>query len=98
MTTVQMLARYLRAHPNVCDTAEGIAHWWLMDMAPPAVVEAALGWMLERGVIETLSAADGRRRVRRIAGPGLDERLAAIADDPAGVGPLQPAPGSRSFH
>ena len=25
--TVQQLSRYLRHHPNACDTAEGIARW-----------------------------------------------------------------------
>lgn len=91
MTTVQMLARYLRAHPHVCDTAEGIAHWWLLDLAPPPVVEEAIDWMIGRGVLETLPAADGRTRLRRVADPTLDARLEALAE-----GLDEPPP--RSLH
>lgn len=91
MTTVQMLARYLRAHPHVCDTAEGIAHWWLMDLAPPTVVEEALDWMVQHGVLEPLPAADGRTRMRRVADPALDAQLDALAE---GLDDLPP----RSLH
>lgn len=80
MTTVQMLARYLRAHPHVCDTAEGIGHWWLLDLAPLPVVEEALDWMIERGMLEPLPAADGRTRLRRVADPTMDARLEALAE------------------
>lgn len=96
VTMVQKLSRYLRSHPDACDTPEGIARWWLDADPPPlpvSLVEAALAWMVSRGAVESLHAADGRVRYRRASTSGdLDARLAALVDDPASVAPL-PGPG-----
>jgi hypothetical protein len=96
MSVVQHLARYLRSHPDACDTAEGIAHWWgaaEFGMAP-AVVAGALEWMSACGVVETLRAADGRVLYRGARDADhLQERLAALATDP---GALLPAVAADS--
>jgi len=95
MTIVQHLSRYLRQHPEACDTPEGIARWWLdADPAPVpvAMVESALGWMSACGVVESSHAADGRVRYRRASDPDdLDARLDKLADDPQSVMPADPS-------
>lgn len=49
------LARYVTAHPDACDTADGIARWWLarqrLDDARE-LVTAALDRLVSRGVVE----------------------------------------------
>jgi hypothetical protein len=90
--TVQHLSRYLRNHPEACDTSEGIARWWV-DADPPllplTVVEAALGWMSACGVVESSRAVDGRVRYRRVAdAQGIDAKLEAMATDPQAVLPI----------
>lgn len=92
VTMVQKLSRYLRSHPDACDTPEGIARWWLDADPPPlpvALVETALAWMVSRGAVESLHAADGRVRYRRAsASADLADRLDALVADPASVPPL----------
>jgi Fe2+ or Zn2+ uptake regulation protein len=65
------LSRYLRNNPLACDSAEGIARWWLGGDTPvdDAVVKRALEQLQASGVVEVLTAADGRVRYRR-AQPG----------------------------
>ena len=68
---VHQLAAYLRDNPLACDTQEGIARWWL---EPGTAVDGpALSRALERlqrdGLIESLRAADGRVRYRRVTVP-----------------------------
>ena len=65
---VRRLASYVDANPRACDTALGIARWWLQcdDAAP---VQKALHWMTAHGLMEELPAADGRLRYRRIGTP-----------------------------
>lgn len=98
MTIVQHLSRYLRQHPDACDTSEGIAHWWIDADPPPvpvAVVESALGWMTACGVVEASHAADGRVRYRRAsAADDLEAKLDALATDPQSVMPSG-GPGKR---
>ncbi len=70
------LAKYLRANPLACDTADGISSWWLV--AQPVSMEKllqALDWMQQNGLVEEVVAADGRLRYRRIAS---DERFVAL--------------------
>jgi Fe2+ or Zn2+ uptake regulation protein len=64
---VRLLTRYLRDNPLACDTAEGIARWWLASAAPINTVTLmrALDRMQASGAIEMLRAADGRVRYRR---------------------------------
>ena len=68
---VRRINRYLRDNPLACDSAEGIARWWLGADAPvdEAIVKRALGQLQASGVVEVLIAADGRVRYRR-AQPG----------------------------
>ena len=91
MTIVQHLSRYLRIHPDACDTSEGIARWWIdVDPLPVPVttVETALSWMSSCGVVEALHAADGRIRYRRTSGADdVDAKLDALMDDPQAVMP-----------
>ena len=87
ITIVQQLSRYLSSHPQACDTPEGIAHWWGEGDAvlPVADVESALAWLAACGIVESLTAADGRVRFRRAGGASVPERLAAMAADARAV-------------
>lgn len=101
MTTLQHLSRYLRSHPDACDTAEGIARWWVGEDAPVplAVVETALGWLTVCGLVQSSNAADGRVRFRRAEGEDLDLQLDAMAADPQRVMPSGPrSPRNRGMH
>jgi len=81
---VRSLALYWCDNPLACDTAEGIRQWWLPagDAVSAERVLRALAWLCDRGGVEMLLAADGRRRFRRAS--GLDDaalrRLAAAAE------------------
>ncbi|WP_157269835.1 hypothetical protein [Azohydromonas aeria] len=96
MTLVQCLSRYLREHPDACDTPDGIARWWIaaeLPAAPVALVEQALDGMQACGAVESSQAADGRVRFRRAgAAAGIEARLDALAADP---GPLLEAAARR---
>jgi hypothetical protein len=88
MTIVMHVSRYLRVHPEACDTPVGIARWWLdLDLpAPLAVVSEALGLMSAAGVVEAMPAADGRVRYRRRpSAEPLDARLERLERDPRTV-------------
>ena len=63
---VRRLAGYVRANPLAGDTKEGITQWWL-GLTPASVepVERALHALLAAGVLESISALDGRVRFRR---------------------------------
>jgi hypothetical protein len=101
MVIVQHLSRYLRSHPEACDTSEGIARWWLgADAATPLTsVESALGWMSQRGLVASVRAADGRVRFRRAGGSELDMLLDVVAADPQAVlGPVSPIRPDGGVH
>ena len=62
---VQALTAYWLLHPHASDSLEGICRWWLNATPIPAVlVEQALVWLTERGVVAAQHAADGRVRYR----------------------------------
>jgi hypothetical protein len=64
---VRSLARYLRAHPLACDSASGIAQWWLQpddDVSMDALMRA-LDWLKRCDVVEDTAGSDGRTRYRR---------------------------------
>ncbi len=102
LTIAQQLARYLRDHPDGCDTAEGIARWWIdpdETAVPVAVTEAALQWMTACQLLETLHAADGRIRFRLASDDAdLHAKLAAMARDPHSVLPCDTAQQPRQVH
>jgi hypothetical protein len=82
--TVRALARYLRSNPHASDTAEGIRLWWL-DPGVEITMEqlqSVIDWLQQRGIVEELRAADGRRRYRRIASDAqLDGVLHDVSQD-----------------
>lgn len=102
LTIAQQLARYLRDHPDGCDTAEGIARWWMdsdQSAVPVAVMAAALDWMTACQVMEVLHAADGRIRYRLASdAPDLHAKLEAMAQDPHSVLPCDASPQPRQVH
>lgn len=50
---VDAILRYLHAHPEAVDSAEGIAKWWLPEgwCVDVHTVEAALTRLLQQGLI-----------------------------------------------
>lgn len=78
---VSLLAHYLRVHPLASDSASGIAQWWLLPAKVQMdVLECALGWLKQQGVIEETAGADGRSRFRRRGDDqALDDAVAARA-------------------
>jgi hypothetical protein len=57
-----VVARYLRAHPEASDTLEGIARWWLSRQRQDdatELVKAALDLLVQRGVVERRTTSDG---------------------------------------
>jgi len=59
----EAIHRYLNAHQDAADSAEGIARWWLPSMNVTASlpeVEAALEQLLTRGLVQKRTLADGR--------------------------------------
>ncbi|WP_326538131.1 hypothetical protein [Pseudorhodoferax sp.] len=68
----QALRRYLRLHPQACDTATGIAAWW--PLPRPAggtlqVVQQALAALVASGEMQCTVGPDGQA-VYRAAAPG----------------------------
>jgi hypothetical protein len=75
---VLALSQYLRMNPLASDTLEGITHWWLTarDVSQADLVQA-LERMTHAGVVESIRAADGQVRFRRVA---LDATVDAQLD------------------
>ena len=102
LTIAQQLARYLQDHPDGCDTAEGIARWWMDPLeaaVPEVMMEAALAWMTACQLMEALHAADGRIRYR-LASDAADihGKLQAMVRDPHSVLPCDTAQQPRQVH
>jgi hypothetical protein len=54
------LMRYCSDHPDAADSVEGVRRWWLADPALPLVdLEAALGTLVARGMLEIRLLPDG---------------------------------------
>jgi hypothetical protein len=61
------LLRYLRANPQACDTAAGIARWWLPQalQASAAELQPLLERLCRSGRLQRFDTGDGRRFYRR---------------------------------
>ena len=60
----EAIEAYLVRHPHAADSAEGIARWWLSMGGLDASVEevrAALGRLIEQGLVAWRQLPDGRR-------------------------------------
>jgi hypothetical protein len=75
---VEALIAYVLANPHACDTGDGIERWWLSDGHRSREVAAALDWMVRKGYLQTVTAADGQIRYRRVA---TDDSLKSALDD-----------------
>jgi hypothetical protein len=95
------IAAHLLVNPQASDTAIGIARWWLpdslgSDMSSLNTVTTALSWMTELGLVEELSAADGRTRYRRGApDAALRQFIEHTARGTAGPGQSDSSGGTR---
>jgi len=68
---VSAIREHLQAQPDAADTAEGIAHWWVLPVTGEkdlGVVMEALALLEQRGEVEPWQL--GRRFLYR-AGPAL---------------------------
>ena len=62
----RQLSAYLTRNPEALDTAEGIGQWWLpVEPADAEALATALNRLVERGILEWESGADGRLRYRK---------------------------------
>ena len=58
----QTILRYITAHPDACDSLEGICDWWLTRQRRDDArsdVAAAIERLVSRGRIEASSGVDG---------------------------------------
>ena len=54
------IERYVSLHPTAADTLEGIARWWVVRGQPELnSVEAALEWLVQRGLLQRRALPDG---------------------------------------
>jgi hypothetical protein len=83
---VRRLAAYWRTNPLAGDAKEGITQWWL-GLSPASIdlVERALRWMVSKGLLEAVAAADGRVHYRRVSlDAALDAHLDRLIASPSG--------------
>ena len=58
---VEPIASYLRDHRHACDSAEGIARWWLnAPVAEWPRIRCALEHMVSDGRLQRVTGRDGR--------------------------------------
>ena len=58
------ILRYLQEHPRAADTANGILEWWLLKQSiseEQSIVEQALKMLVEKNLILSTTAIDGRK-------------------------------------
>lgn len=58
------ILRYLQEHPRAADTANGILEWWLLKQSiseAESVVEKALKMLVDKNLILSTTAVDGRK-------------------------------------
>lgn len=53
------IRRYLAAHPNASDAAEGVQTWWLPHGVPGVTVQQALDLLVADGVVDKRQLPDG---------------------------------------
>ncbi|WP_436314033.1 hypothetical protein [Variovorax sp. LjRoot84] len=59
---VETILRYITAHPDACDSLEGISDWWLARQRHEdarSEVAAAVEQLVARGQIEASTGVDG---------------------------------------
>lgn len=62
-----MIEDYIATRPRACDSAPGIADWWLPEEYSGVAIETlqvALDLLCERGVLEEINSAAGSRMYR----------------------------------
>lgn len=61
------LSSYLRNNPRACDTAQGIARWWMLPHTgvSEAEVQPLLDELHEKGLMTRFSTLEGRWLYRR---------------------------------
>ena len=66
----EAIRRYLAAHPDAADSAQGIADWWLNEPAPVDAVLDALESLVREGLVERRVLTGGRVIYKAIHPPG----------------------------
>jgi hypothetical protein len=64
------ILRYIKAHPDACDTLQGVSEWWLARQRYDDTrrrVRAALQLLLDKGKAEAIPGADGHTVYRATA-------------------------------
>lgn len=69
---LRKILRYLEAHPDALDTAEGIAKWWVY--ADGKTVEKALQKLVQKGILQ-------RRKLGGSSYYGLHQNCRSIRSD-----------------
>lgn len=64
-----VILRYISAHPDACDTLQGVSEWWLARQRYEDTrqrVAAALALLLQEGKAEACLGADGHVLYRAV--------------------------------